>query len=206
MRDDLEKERVSSALGVGCHQLCLPVCSLCWFPASEKSSCPFTCAVIPGNLSRTVKRHSGAEWAQELFDLDTSPMYRWKFYISLSLWLVFSQRRIWTWIGALCHVLWAAAASPGAWMTPRRMRMKTVGTAPGGGEAALVGFPMKSSKCKFILLRGTKLSFGFWLLLFFWFFLSWVFFYGLYSIFSFLLIKLLIKASVMILLCIIHSF
>lgn len=42
--------------------------------------------------------------------------------------------------------------------------MKTVGTAPEGGAAALVGFPMKSSKCKFIPLRGTKLSVGFWLL------------------------------------------
>lgn len=41
--------------------------------------------------------------------------------------------------------------------------MKTVDTAPGGGAAALVGFPMKSSKCKFILLRGTNLHVGFWL-------------------------------------------
>lgn len=30
--------------------------------------------------------------------------------------------------------------------------MKTVGTAPGGGAAALVGFPTKSSKCKLSLL------------------------------------------------------
>lgn len=29
--------------------------------------------------------------------------------------------------------------------------MKTVGTAPGGGAAALVGFPTKSSKCKLSL-------------------------------------------------------
>lgn len=39
--------------------------------------------------------------------------------------------------------------------------MKTVDTAPGGGAAAPVGFPMKSSKCKFILLRGTNLH-GVW--------------------------------------------
>lgn len=38
--------------------------------------------------------------------------------------------------------------------------MKTVDTVPGGGAAALVGFPMKSSKCKFILLRGINLHDG----------------------------------------------
>lgn len=39
--------------------------------------------------------------------------------------------------------------------------MKTADTAPGGGAAALVGFPMKSSKCKFILLRGMNFH-GVW--------------------------------------------
>lgn len=45
--------------------------------------------------------------------------------------------------------------------------MKTVDTALGGGAAALVGFPMKSSKCKLILLRRTNLHGG---LGFFWVF------------------------------------
>lgn len=47
--------------------------------------------------------------------------------------------------------------------------MKTVVIAPGGGAAALVGFPMKSSKCKFILLRGMNLHGGlggFWFFFF----------------------------------------
>lgn len=37
-------------------------------------------------------------------------------------------------------------------MTLRKMKMKTVGTAQGGGAAALVECPMKSSKCKLIHL------------------------------------------------------
>lgn len=39
MRDDLEKERVSSALGITCHQHHQPICSLCWFAAPEENLC-----------------------------------------------------------------------------------------------------------------------------------------------------------------------
>lgn len=58
-------------------------------------------------------------------------------------------RRTWTWITALYHVPWAAGVSHGAWTTPRRRTMKTVGTAPEGEEASPVGFLTKSFKCKY---------------------------------------------------------
>lgn len=73
-------------------------------------SSPFTFAVIPGCLSRTVKGRRGTDRGQELFDLDTTIFHVqvkvfYVFSLSLSLCLVFSRRRIWTWIGALYHVL-----------------------------------------------------------------------------------------------------
>lgn len=63
--------------------------------------------------------------------------------------------------------------------------MKTADTAPEGGAVALVGFPMKSSKCKFILLRGMNLHGGL-----FWGLIVWGFFSpcGLFS-FSYIVVS-----------------
>lgn len=55
---------------------------------------PSTSAVIPGCMSRTVKRHRGGDRGQELFDHDTTiPHVQVKVFTSLSLflWLVFTK-------------------------------------------------------------------------------------------------------------------
>lgn len=88
-------------------------------------------------------------WGTQPFFISPSPQWSfrgvWVFLLNDPIFL----RRTWTWITALYHAPWAAEVSHEAWMTLRKMTMKTVGTAPEGGEASPVGFLMKSFKCKY---------------------------------------------------------